>query len=120
VTRAGAACERARHRVDRFQHRAVARGRAGTRDAQRALVARQQSIVAAARRATRDALRRVDTDDVRLRALDPRRVLERGYSITRDADGAVIRSSAAVTADAILVTEVADGSITSRVVEETS
>ena len=119
VTRAGAACDQARHRVDRFQHRAVARGRAGTRDAQRALAARQQSILAAARRATRDALRRVDTDEVRLRALDPRRVLERGYSITRDASGAVIRSGAAVTPDAILVTEVADGTITSRVIEET-
>jgi len=119
VTRAGAACDQARHRVDRFRHRAVARGRAGTRDAQRALAARQQSILAAARRATRDALRRVDTDEVRLRALDPRRVLERGYSITRDASGAVIRSGAAVTPDAILVTEVADGTITSRVIEET-
>ena len=119
VTRAGAACDQARHRVDRFQHRAVARGRAGTRDAQRALAARQQSILAAARRTTRDALRRVDTDEVRLRALDPRRVLERGYSITRDASGAVIRSGAAVTPDAILVTEVADGTITSRVIEET-
>jgi exodeoxyribonuclease VII large subunit len=115
VARAGSACDGARHRVDRLRHRAVARGRAGTRDAQRSLAARQQSILAAARRGTRDALRRVDAHDVRLRALDPRRVLERGYSITRDADGAVIRATAAVTPDAVLVTEVADGTITSRV-----
>jgi exodeoxyribonuclease VII large subunit len=120
ATRAGAACDHARHRVDRLRHRAVARGRAGARDAQRGLATRQQSILAAARRGTRDALRRVDADDVRLRALDPRRVLERGYSITRAETGAVIRSGSAVTSGAILVTEVADGTITSRVVEDAS
>jgi len=118
VARAGVACDGARHRVDRLRHRAAARGRAGARDAQRALVTRQQAILGAARRGTRDAARRLDADDVRLRALDPRRVLERGYSITRDAGGAVVRSTAVVTTDAILVTEVADGTITSRVVDE--
>jgi exodeoxyribonuclease VII large subunit len=115
VVRAETACDRARHRVDRLRHRTVARGRAGARDAHRALAARQQSIFAAARRGTRDALRRLDADDVRLRALDPRRVLERGYSITRDANGALVKSAAAVRPDAILVTEVANGAITSRV-----
>jgi exodeoxyribonuclease VII large subunit len=118
VARAASACDHASHRVDRMRHRAVARGRAGTRDAQRALAARRGSILAAARRGTRDAVRTLDADEVRLRALDPRRVLERGYSITRDAAGAVVRSAGAVTPDAILVTEVAAGTITSRVVEE--
>jgi len=117
VARAGAACDHARHRVDRLRHRAAARGRAGARDAQRALVARQQAIIGAARRTTRDAARRLDANEVRLRALDPRHVLERGYSITRDGAGAVIRSAASVTSDAILVTEVADGTIRSRVEE---
>jgi exodeoxyribonuclease VII large subunit len=118
VTRAGAACDGARHRVDRLRHRAAARGRAGARDAQRALASRQQAILAAARRGTRDAVRRLDADEVRLRALDPRRVIERGYSITRGADGAVVRSVAVVTTDAVLVTEVADGTITSRVLDD--
>ena len=48
-------------------------------------------------------------------ALDPRRVLERGYSITRDADGRVVRTSDAVAAGALVETELAGGRITSRV-----
>ena len=53
--------------------------------------------------------------DARLRALDPRRVLERGYTITRTADGAVVRSASAVSPDDELVTETADGAVRSRV-----
>ena len=52
-----------------------------------------------------------------MRALDPRRVLERGYSITRGAAGRVVRSAADTTPGGMLVTEVADGTITSRVTE---
>src|SRR5262249_47316535 len=117
ANRAGVACSHARNRVDRLRHRATARGRAGARDARGALAVRQQAILGAARRGTRDVGRRLDADEVRLRALDPRRVLERGYSITRAADGAVVRSAADVTPEAILITEVADGTITSRVEE---
>ena len=50
-----------------------------------------------------------------MRALDPRRVLERGYSITRDADGHVVRHATTSLADAIIETEFATGRVTSRV-----
>ena len=50
-----------------------------------------------------------------MRALDPRRVLERGYSITRDADGRVLRSADAVVAGELVETELAGGRVTSRV-----
>ena len=50
-----------------------------------------------------------------MRALDPRRVLERGYSITRDGEGRVVRRATASLAGAILDTELATGRITSRV-----
>ncbi len=69
----------------------------------------------AGRRVVRDAAHRVDMAEARLRLLDPRRVLERGYTITRRADGAALRSAAAVAAGDELVTETADGSVRSRV-----
>ena len=50
-----------------------------------------------------------------MRALDPRRVLERGYSITRDADGRVVRTSDAVVPGTLVETELAYGRVTSRV-----
>ena len=116
----------------------LARGR--TRDAARALAARERGVVVAVRRATdvagerldarvhrvapvakrivRDADRDLAAVEARVRALDPRRVLERGYSITRAADGRVVRSAAEAAPGGMLVTEVADGTITSRVSEE--
>ena len=51
----------------------------------------------------------------RMRALDPRRVLERGYSITRDADGHVLRATDEIVAGALVETELASGRVTSRV-----
>jgi exonuclease VII large subunit len=44
-------------------------------------------------------------------------VLERGYSITRDAEGGVVKWATGVTPHAILVPVVADGTITSRVTD---
>ncbi|HEX6310685.1 MAG TPA: hypothetical protein VF152_03585, partial [Acidimicrobiia bacterium] len=51
----------------------------------------------------------------RLRALDPHRVLERGYSITRDENGHVRKGIDGLRPDAVLHTELARGSITSRI-----
>jgi exodeoxyribonuclease VII large subunit len=44
-------------------------------------------------------------------------VLERGYSITRTDDGRLVRSANEVAAGDVLVTETADGSIRSTVVD---
>jgi len=51
----------------------------------------------------------------RVRALDPRRVLERGYTITRDRDGRVVRTTDGVVVGDVVATEFADGTVTSRV-----
>jgi exodeoxyribonuclease VII large subunit len=58
---------------------------------------------------------RLEARATTVNALDPRRVLERGYSITRDGDGRVLRQSADVPPGTVLVTELADGRVTSRV-----
>ncbi|MEO6570281.1 MAG: exodeoxyribonuclease VII large subunit, partial [Ilumatobacteraceae bacterium] len=52
-----------------------------------------------------------------LALLDPANLLRRGWSITRDADGRVVRSTAQVEVGAVITTRVADGDITSRIEE---
>ena len=47
--------------------------------------------------------------------LSPRRVLARGFSITRDANGALVRSAAQVSAGDLLHTELERGRLDSRV-----
>ena len=55
---------------------------------------------------------RLDVVAARVAALDPAVQLARGWSITRDADGRVIRSIDDVTADDTVIVAVADGRIT--------
>ena len=50
-----------------------------------------------------------------VRLLDPAVTMARGWSITRDSDGNVVRSTDQVSAGDVLVTSLAQGSITSRV-----
>lgn len=61
--------------------------------------------------------RALDGHANRLRALDPRRVLERGYSITRRADGSVVRTAATVSRGDELLTQLADGRLRSKVLD---
>jgi len=63
------------------------------------------------------AARHLDSVEARVVALDPARVLARGYSITRDESGAVVRAASEVRVGSRVVTTLADGSITSEVVE---
>ncbi|HET7360217.1 MAG TPA: exodeoxyribonuclease VII large subunit [Rhodanobacteraceae bacterium] len=55
-----------------------------------------------------------------LHAVSPLATLQRGYAILFDADGAVVRSAAAVAADAKLVARLADGSVSLRRIDEES
>lgn len=55
-----------------------------------------------------------------LQHLDPQAVLARGYSITRDARGVILRSSAAVREDDAIAVQLADGSLHARVVKRAS
>jgi exodeoxyribonuclease VII large subunit len=53
--------------------------------------------------------------EARVRALDPVNVLARGWTITRAADGSVIRSPDHVTAGDVVTTQFASGAVRSRV-----
>jgi exodeoxyribonuclease VII large subunit len=90
-------------------------GRRRTRDARAVLGERERAVITLSRHHLDRSRLRIDAAEGHVRALDPRRVLERGYSITRDADGRVVRRVAATAAGAELVTELADGHVTSRV-----
>jgi exodeoxyribonuclease VII large subunit len=57
----------------------------------------------------------LDGIDAQVRALDPVRTLARGWSITRTADGRVVRSTTDVAAGDEVVTTLAAGRVTSTV-----
>ncbi|MFI5054123.1 MAG: exodeoxyribonuclease VII large subunit, partial [Acidimicrobiia bacterium] len=75
----------------------------------------QGRLVASASNHLSRAGLRLDASETALRVLDPRRVLQRGYTITRDADGRVVKRVADIAPGATLETELARGRITSRV-----
>jgi exodeoxyribonuclease VII large subunit len=102
-------------RLDACARRVGELGRRATRDARLGIVGRERELVTHSSYRLERAALRLDSSEAVVRALDPRRVLERGYSITRDADGRVVRGSDAVRAGELLETELATGRVTSRV-----
>jgi exodeoxyribonuclease VII large subunit len=60
----------------------------------------------------RQTLERLESQ---LRMLNPLAVLGRGYSLTRKADGTLVRTASAVTAGETIVTQLADGEVESTV-----
>lgn len=65
--------------------------------------------------AMRAASAAIELLSVRIGAVDPARALARGWSITRDASGSVVRRVADVAPGDLLVTTLADGTITSSI-----
>src|SRR5205085_8587393 len=98
--------------LDRTHGRVQELARRRSRDASRDLDDCARRAVELARRGVATAQLRIDASERAVRALDPRRVLERGYSITRDANGWVVRSPTAVAPGDEIVTELASGRIT--------
>ena len=60
---------------------------------------------------------RLGSLEARLKALDPVNIMARGWSITRNREGEVVRSIEAVAAGDQLTTELADGDVTSTVTD---
>ncbi len=116
LARAGAACLRqARRRPPELARRlAAAAPRRLGRDADAAprLAAR---LVAVAGARLREAGARLDGFGRLARGLDPDRILARGYSVTRDGSGRLLRDAAAAATGDLLTTRLARGELTSRV-----
>ncbi|MDE0667824.1 MAG: exodeoxyribonuclease VII large subunit [bacterium] len=88
------------------------------------LVGHRKMLASAARRLRLDSSEALETEHRRLEALaaqtrayDPQRALERGWSITRDTDGRLIRSVRQIVPGASLRTRLRDGTVTSTVLE---
>lgn len=109
------ALARERHVLDAHRHRIAERARHRVQDARRRVDDRQHTLRTLTSARLRAESNRLDTAGARLRALDPRRVLERGYTITRTADGRLVRATSDVEPGTELVTETADGAIRSTV-----
>ncbi len=66
------------------------------------------------------AERDLDGVAARIALLDPVNLMRRGWSITRNADGDVVRSVADAEPGTLITTRVADGTLTSRIEDEVS
>jgi exodeoxyribonuclease VII large subunit len=106
-------------RADRELRSSAERAARATRLAvaaeQRRLDAGAGQLVGRAAWALQRADERVATADLRARTLDPAAALARGWSITRRADGRLVRSAGALTPGDRLATTLADGVVHSRV-----
>jgi exodeoxyribonuclease VII large subunit len=83
--------------------------------AERALAVDHDRLVRRAPGLLTAADRELDLAEARLAVLDPVTLLRRGWSITRDASGRAVRSADRSGAGELLVTQLADGTVTSRV-----
>lgn len=117
ATAATAATRAELHRVDHLGQRLrrVADVRLERADA--GLDADARRLAAAARRRVDEADQRIDVLAARVAVSDPRRALARGWSITRLADGSVVRSSSDIRAGTTLRTTLSDGTVTSVVID---
>jgi exodeoxyribonuclease VII large subunit len=113
-----------RGQLDTHGLRLGARGGTLAVAGRRALRAEGESLTGRARRLAAMPERKLVGEDRRLDqwrrllgAYDYQRQLERGYSVTRDASGRVVRSVRGINAGALLCTRLADGELVSTVEE---
>jgi exodeoxyribonuclease VII large subunit len=102
-------------RLGRDLGRLTGSARVRVRDAASALATAERRLSLRAPRAMAEAERALDTLDSRVRSLDPARALARGWSITRTADGQVVRSAGDLSPGDVLVTQLGTGEVRSTV-----
>lgn len=115
--RTHAAVERADERLATRRDRLRTAPRRQLADAHRAVDATARRLVARVPLAFDAHQRRVDAAEQRLALLDPVNLMRRGWSVTRTADGTVLRSTDDARPGDVITTQVADGSLTSRIEE---
>ena len=106
-----------RHLAERGQ-RVVRGARVGLTAASQAMDGHAGRVVQRTPSVMARSSNRLDELDARRRALDPARALARGWSITRTIDGTIVRSPAQVSGGTDIRTELAEGTISSRVTSE--
>jgi exodeoxyribonuclease VII large subunit len=115
---AGGALARSTVSLERTVGRVESSSRAHLRAHDQALVVARARLLTRGPRAVAAANREVDRLDGQVRALDPARTLARGWSITRAADGMIVRSPADAPPGTALRTTVAGGEVHSVVTDD--
>lgn len=122
VHRAHAVRGAVQHQTDIHAHRLATGGAAVAKAAVRALDDGEHSLARQAVALAGLPARRLGVEELRaaqwrrlLGAFDYQRQLERGYSVTRDASGSVVRSVAGATPGSTLFTQLSDGEVSSVV-----
>jgi exodeoxyribonuclease VII large subunit len=110
--------------VEAHQRRLDTGGTVLARAARRALVSEEREVESRSERVVALSERLLQAEDLRttqwrrlLGAYDFQRQLDRGYSVTRDATGRVVRSAASLSTGSRLFTELAEGTAVSTVTE---
>lgn len=103
--------------LERHRGRAEELGTRAAKQAAAVLDGTERRLSSTGGRLARAEGRRLDASEARLRALDPARVLDRGYTITRDRDGRLVKEVAGLSTGDRLVTEFSDGAASSVVNE---
>lgn len=106
---------RAASHLDHLADRLARRSLSWVAGADRRLTHDSATLAARAERRLAAARRHLDAVDLRRRALDPVRLLDRGWSITRRGDGTVVRSTGQVTPGESVTTILADGTLTGTI-----
>lgn len=109
------ALTRAEERLDHRTHRLVTASRANVLTRTSRLDLHRDTLRRRAPQLITEHRRRLDEFETRTRLLDPRELMKRGWSVTRRADGSVLRSIDEVSVSEVLTTQIADGTIESTV-----
>jgi exodeoxyribonuclease VII large subunit len=117
--RTHAAVERADERLGQRVDTLARTAPAALRRADQHLVDGQRRVLSHAATAVERSGSRLDVVAARVAALDPSVQLARGWSITRRADGSIVRSVGDLAPDDPITTELADGTVTSTVTDRT-